>query len=145
MSLNCPEVLLVELALSFVGVTSGRLAASGTKDEICHQIESCGATHVIWHSQFKEKREIIANAMADFRLTHLSMDLLIKKPERVHDSKRISTYKQLLNFRNSLNCFFGEKKNSSPAEIFFSSGTTGLPKAIDVSQRSFCINILMMK
>ncbi|KAK6765839.1 hypothetical protein RB195_025636 [Necator americanus] len=167
------QAIFVHLACAMIGCTAVAVNGCNPVDEIWQLIDLSESTHLIVEQQFMQKADDVRRKAAmrgGGRIRHvrliddvLTTDAISSETKRRHPLTKEQSSTKITWVYQSEKLLQGENGNDercdSPPEvptpvnpnagqnsllIFFTSGTTGLPKAAEYSHRSLIINIQQM-
>ncbi|MCB2063976.1 MAG: acyl--CoA ligase [Novosphingobium sp.] len=131
---NRPEFLSAFFGIALSGGVAVALSTFSTQSELAHMLEASQVTTLLFEAQVLK---------TDFAAMIAGLDLASRFPALTRlvglgDAKGFESWDQFT-ASGSGEHEFPEVGPSDPGGIFFSSGTTSLPKGIEHSQRAFTI------
>uniref|UniRef100_A0A0K0D6U8 AMP-binding domain-containing protein n=1 Tax=Angiostrongylus cantonensis TaxID=6313 RepID=A0A0K0D6U8_ANGCA len=147
------QAVFVHLACALIGCPAVAVDGWSTVDEMWHVIDLSESTHLIVEAQFMTKADEVR------RKTAMRGGGRIKQVRNIDDvlsnNRILDLYmcliqleengmEELCEISSDVPTVLNPNAGHNPLLIFFTSGTTGLPKAAEFAHRSLMINIQQM-
>ncbi|VDM59592.1 unnamed protein product [Angiostrongylus costaricensis] len=136
------QAVFVHLACALIGCPAVAVNGWSTVDEMWHIIDLSESTHLIVEAQFMTKADEVRRKAAMRGGGRIKQ---VRNIDDVLSNDRIyNGMEELCEISSDVPTVLNPNVGHNPLLIFFTSGTTGLPKAAEFAHRSLMINIQQM-